>query len=159
VREGLRWSLNPADFEHAALFWMGTMDKWELYHLRRLVRPGSVVLDVGANFGYYSLSLAQGLQHQCQVHAFEPTPTTYERLRKHVELNRMSDVVHLHQVALSDVTGTANLIQRADNSGASRLGTDAAGISVQVTTLDEFCTQQNVSRVDLIKIDVEGYEA
>src|SRR4051812_30167953 len=111
-REGLRWSLNPADFEHAGLFWMGTLDKWDLYHLRRLVVPGMVFFDVGANFGYYSLSLAKALQNKCDVHAFEPTPTTYDRLRQHVEANGMSSVIHLHQMALSDVTGTANLIQR-----------------------------------------------
>jgi FkbM family methyltransferase len=159
VREGLRWSLNPSDFEHIPLFWLGTMDRWDLHHVRRLTTPGSVFFDVGANFGYYSLTLAKALQKRCQVHAFEPTPTTYERLRRHIERNGMSDVIHAHQLALSDVSGTATLIQRSDNSGASRLGDDADGISVSVDTLDSFCNRWGVDRIDVVKIDVEGYES
>src|SRR5262245_35809905 len=67
VRDGLRWSLNPADFEHKPLFWLGTMDRWDLVHLRRLAAPGSVFFDVGANFGYYGLMFAKTLENRCQV--------------------------------------------------------------------------------------------
>ncbi len=158
-REGLRWSLNPADFEHAGLFWAGAKDKWDLYHLRSILGPGSVFLDIGSNFGYYSLTLAAALNRQCKIHAFEPNPKTYSRLLRHIEWNGMRDVISAHQVALSDTEGAATLIERADNSGASRLGNDAAGVSVQMTTLDAFCRADAMERLDALKIDVEGYEA
>ena len=58
VRDGLRWSLNPADFGHNSLFWLGVKDPWDLHHLCRLVHPDDVILDVGANFGYYAVTLA-----------------------------------------------------------------------------------------------------
>ena len=159
VRNRLRWFLNPSDFEHAGLFWLGGKDKWDVYHLRRILAPGSVFFDIGANFGYYALTIATALDRQCQVHAFEPNPKTYSRLRQHIEWNDLNDVVHAHQLALSDREGTATLIERADNSGASRLGDDAPGLPVQVTTTDAFCRTHEVERVDALKIDVEGFEA
>src|SRR5271157_5173518 len=84
VRDGLRWLLNPSDFEHAGLFWLGSKDPWDLYHLRRLAGPGCVFFDIGANFGYYSLALAAALDRQCRVYAFEPNPKTYARLLRHI---------------------------------------------------------------------------
>jgi len=159
IREGLRFSLNPADFEHAGLFWLGSKDKWDLYHLGRILAPGSVFFDIGANFGYYALTIAAARNRQCRVHAFEPNPKTYSRLCRHIEWNGLKNVVQAHQLALSDREGTATLIERADNSGASRLGDDAPGFAVQVTTMDAFSSTHGVDRVDALKIDVEGLEA
>ena len=48
VRGRLKWLLNPADFVHTDVFWLGTKDVWDVYHLKRLFQPGSVFLDVGA---------------------------------------------------------------------------------------------------------------
>src|SRR6478609_9250232 len=64
VRDGLKWSLNPADFADEALFWLGTKDTRDVNHLKQMARPGDVILDVGANFGYYGLTLARTLQGQ-----------------------------------------------------------------------------------------------
>jgi FkbM family methyltransferase len=159
VRNGLRWLLNPSDFEHAGLFWLGSKDPWDLYHLRRLLGPGSVFFDVGANFGYYSVALANALDRRCQVHAFEPNPKTYDRLLRHIEWNGLKDVVLPVPFALSDRRGTATLIERSDNSGASRIGDDAAGITVELTRLDDYCAERGIDRLDALKIDVEGLEA
>src|SRR5436190_9413048 len=72
IRDGLKWSLNPADFADEALFWLGTKDTWDVNHLKRMTKPGDVILDVGANFGYYGLTLARTLQDRCLVHSLEP---------------------------------------------------------------------------------------
>jgi FkbM family methyltransferase len=157
-RAGLRWKLNPVDFEHENLFWLGGMDKWDIYHLKTQLQPGSVFFDVGTNFGYYSLNVVQALGSQCKVHAFEPNPRTRERLIWNIGANNMGDVISVHPEAVSDSAGTATLIERSDNSGAARLGTDSAGVTVDVTSLDLFCQEQSVDRIDVIKIDVEGYE-
>jgi FkbM family methyltransferase len=159
VRNHLRWLLNPSDFEHAGLFWMGTRDTWDVYHLRRLLGPGSVFFDIGANFGYYSVALATAMNRQCQVYAFEPNPKTYARLVRHIEWNGLEDQVLPVPLALSDRRGPATLIERSDNSGASRIGDDAPGIAVDVTTFDAFCVEKGVERLDAVKIDVEGLEA
>ena len=159
VRDRLRWLLNPSDFEHAGLFWLGSKDPWDLYHLRRLLGPGSVFFDIGANFGYYSMALATALERQCRIYAFEPNPKTHARLLRHIEWNGLNGIVLPFPLALSDREGTATLIERSDNSGASRIGDDAPGIAVELTRLDDFCADKGVERIDALKIDVEGLEA
>jgi hypothetical protein len=62
IRKGIQWTLNPRDFVHQSLFWLGEMDTWETYHLQALLSPGAVFYDVGSNFGYYSLYLAYRLE-------------------------------------------------------------------------------------------------
>src|SRR5262249_14747784 len=78
TRGGLHWRLNPSDFVQADLFWFGRKDYWETHHLRKLLHPGSVLFDVGANIGYYAITLAAALGNACRVYAFEPFPSTYE---------------------------------------------------------------------------------
>jgi hypothetical protein len=84
VRGGLRWSLNPSDFPHDGLFWLGSKDTWDLHHVQQYVAPGGVVLDVGANFGHYALSLATAMNRVGQIHALEPDPVNFERLCRHI---------------------------------------------------------------------------
>jgi FkbM family methyltransferase len=159
VREGLRWRLNPADFVHADVFWLGRKDFYDVYHLQRMLKPGHVFFDVGANFGYYSMVLASRLNKQCVIHAFEPNPPTLVRLRHHVSINGMQDVVHVHDIALSDQAGTAALATKEGNSGGTNVVvSDATSTQVQLTTLDTFCDAQGLARLDALKIDVEGFE-
>ncbi len=169
IRHGLKWRLNPADFEHETLFWTGLKDLPEIAELRRRIKPGAVFLDIGANFGYYSVRLAAALGGEIEVHAFEPHPDTFARLVGHVERNRLGGSVHPHELALSDVSGPARMAVRADNSGAAHLTAPHAepadakvaegGVAVQAMSLDEFARHRNWARLDCIKIDVEGLEA
>jgi FkbM family methyltransferase len=159
VREGLRWRLNPADFVHADVFWLGRKDYYDVYHLQRMLKPGDVCFDVGANFGYYSVALASRLNKKCVIHAFEPNPPTLARLRHHVAINGLDDVVHVHDIALSDQEGTAALATKAGNSGGTHIvASDATSILVRLSTLDAFCDEQRLTRLDAVKIDVEGFE-
>ena len=154
-RGGLTWSVDPTDYAHSQIFWHGMRDKWEIYHLRRLLRPGAVILDVGANVGYYSLVLAHFLQQDCTIYAFEPNPHTYECLTRNIALNGMGDVIHARHLGLSDCAGEAAFSEPVGNSGATTL---VEGHGVAVSTLDSFVRANGIARVDLIKIDVEGME-
>ena len=158
VRNGLKWVLNPSDFTQAEFFWTGSWEGWDTYHLRRMLAPGSTFFDVGANFGYYSITLAAALSPECHGHAFEPFPTTYRRLRRNIELNCLQDVVDAHHIALLDVKGTGYMKTTPGNSGAARVDNDRRGEAITTTTLDAFCEGQTVPRIDLVKLDVEGSE-
>ena len=155
TRQGLRWVLDPSDFPQENLFWLGESDRWELLHARRMVGPGSVIFDIGANFGYYALMLAAGLRQACEVHAFEPTEATFQRLSRHIALNEM-ECIHAHRLALSDAPGTASMHGREHNSGAAFL--ELGEGEVRVSTLDEFVAERGLRRLDFMKIDVEGFE-
>src|ERR1700751_5703925 len=88
-RQGLLWTLNPADFAQTHLYWTNEYEPWDLFHLSKWVHPGSVILDVGANFGYYSLKLASALMGEGRVFAFEPSSASFSRLEQNIRLNHL----------------------------------------------------------------------
>lgn len=157
-RGGLRWRLNPADFVHTSLFWLGTNDHWEIEEICRRLTPGCVILDVGANFGYYGLKIATHLRKQCQVHSFEPDPSNFARLEHHIKVNGMTGVVVPHHCGLADQIGFAHLKARHGNSGSANLDVSPDASGIPLTTVDDFVTGQQIERIDFIKIDVEGFE-
>ncbi len=157
TRAGCCWQLNPADYTQREFFWLGEKDSWDVFHLMRLVRPGAVILDIGANFGFYALTFARALARRTRIIAFEPFPSTFRRLSANIALNGLQDVIEAHPVALSDREGRARMWSRPDNSGASAV-LDEGTIEVPVTTLDGFTREAGLDRLDLIKIDVEGHE-
>jgi len=160
VRDGHRWVLNPSDYVESELFWLGARDAWDIFHLKRLLKPGFVIFDIGANFGHYSITLADALQRNCRVHAFEPFPQNLQRLCANIDLNGLDHVIQVHPIGLSDASGSGSMTVRPDNSGAATLAKTGSvdGVTVDLTTLDEFCTRRQIEKVDFIKIDVEGYE-
>lgn len=159
VRDGHRWLLNPSDYVQSEFFWLSSRDAWEIFHLKKLLKPGYVIFDVGANFGHYAITLADALQRDCKVYAFEPFPPNLERLRTNVRLNALENTIQVHAIGLADSVGSGHMTTRADNSGAATLAGGAnGGFRVELTTLDSFCAQHRIEKLDFIKIDIEGYE-
>jgi FkbM family methyltransferase len=157
-RGGLWWSLNPADHAHAGLFWMGAKYGWEMHHLRRQLLSGSVVLDIGANYGYCAITLAAALNKQCRVLAVEPDAENFARLQRHVQWNGLQDAIACYEVGFSDMPGKVVMEKPAGNSGHAHIISESANGNVTVTTLDAFCDAQGLERLDAILLDVEGYE-
>jgi FkbM family methyltransferase len=135
---------------------------------REAVRPGMTALDVGANVGGYALLLGQWVGAAGAVHAFEPAPTAYDGLARHVTLNELEGVVHPVRLAAGARSSMTPMFV-AESHGESRLapqsgsGQSSAGsrgpatIDVVVTTIDEYC-RQFALEPGFIKIDVEGAE-
>jgi FkbM family methyltransferase len=127
---------------------------------RSVVRPGMVALDVGANVGAYSLLLGQWVGPAGKVFAFEPAPTPFNGLVRHVRLNHLERIVHPVPSAVGVAQSTAPLVL-ASTAGESRLATSAEDqhgtIDVPVTSLDTFCMAEQIAP-DFIKVDVEGAE-
>ena len=135
----------------------GQFSAGELSLFLERIRPGSVVLDVGANIGAHTVPLAQHVGAAGQVIAFEPQRILHQMLCGNLALNGVPNVV-THAVALSDAPGTC-LIPLLDYGSAANFGglpMDLAteGETVTVATLDQF----HLPRVDFIKLDVEGFE-
>jgi len=126
-------------------------------HSLDLVRAGGVTLDVGANFGIWSLLAAK---RGALVHAFEPVPEMVEHLRGHARLNGAAVVINAF--ALGAERGSLPFFAvREGNSGASsfaRGSAPAEEIRVPVETLDDYVERQGIGRVDVLKADVEGAE-
>lgn len=119
--------------------------------LRRLLRPGWSVADVGANIGYYALLFAEAVGPAGRIACFEPEPDNLVELRRNVEDNRLPRT-DVFPVAVGASAGTVSL--RAGINGS--VTADGSGeIQVPLRSLDELLADR---RVDFIKIDVEGYE-
>ena len=130
------------------------------------ISPGMTILDVGANLGEMSLHLAALTGPAGVVHAFEPFPAAYERLIAHIRRNHLEGVIRAHTLALSNDPGNLSMstpAADADNQGiGSIVNHDAArlptNLTIQATTLDLFVREQAISRIDFIKLDIQGAE-
>jgi FkbM family methyltransferase len=120
-----------------------------------------VVLDIGANVGFFAVR--QALRHgkNLRLIAFEPDPETYGRLQANVGRIRRSveSDITCYNCALDTHTGQAKFLQ--DMSVESRILEDdstAPAITVQITTLDSIIEKEGIEKIDLLKLDVEGHE-
>jgi FkbM family methyltransferase len=128
----------------------------------RLLDNASIVFDVGANIGMYTLLAAARLQRRGEVYAFEPNPAVFNWLSHNVKLNKFEHV-HFVQLALCDADGERSFFlpkDRAWTNGSLIEGfTDQTQpFSVQAMRFDTYCSKTGIAKVDLIKIDVEGAE-
>lgn len=129
--------------------------------LKQTIKPGFVILDVGANIGVLTIFMARWSEPGGHVHAFEPHPTANEALIKHVCMNRLSSSVTVRASALSDIEGITAFYAAKGSHHSSlsdiNVGPDAEQIRVPVTTIDAYCRLLGI-KPSLIKIDVEGLE-
>lgn len=153
-----------------ALHW-GGLDAFEpatSRTLRYFFSRASVFVDVGANYGFYSM-LAALWNPDIRGVAFEPVPQIFVRLQDNIRLNHLQDRVVAHRLALSDTSGNARLfVPTSSSRDCESTATLAQGgwqqrqgvpaIDVLSTTFDEF-EREHPLKVDLVKIDVEDHEA
>jgi FkbM family methyltransferase len=127
--------------------------------LRSLVRPGDVVLDVGANVGFFTVELARWVGRMGHVHAFEPDPLSVALLRRRCRALPQVSVV---AAAIGAEDGTCVLHLSATNRADNRLHAPDAGggerVEVPLVTLDAYCAQAGIARLDVVKMDVQGSE-
>jgi FkbM family methyltransferase len=138
----------------------GGMTDNELSFIKNHPLGAGVVIDVGANLGYFSLLLANRNPNR-QIYAIEPGPSTFRSLQLNIDLNRASQVL-CFQNAIASHDGIVQFASRenaranASISGAILHENDT--VSVPCLTLDTFCEQNVIDEVSLLKVDVEGYE-
>ncbi len=132
----------------------------ELAYLEKVLSPGKVFIDVGANFGVYTLVASKLVGTSGRVIAFEPTAQSFAILRQNIALNHFANV-RAFQFALAQRRGKAWLYHGWDPVGNS-LGKDPLcgneGEEVQTEALDKLLEEKGIDRVHAIKIDVEGAE-
>jgi FkbM family methyltransferase len=135
------------------------LDRLERDTLARELAGGGVFFDIGTNAGVYTLSVAAACGPSVRIESFEPDPELCNRLRFNLALNRLSQV-RLNQLALGRTEGTGALVAGVGNKGENRVqsGATSSDTTVTITTLPSFLIRENISRIDALKIDVEGFE-
>ena len=143
----------------------GVFDPCVTETLHRLIDPGELVIDVGANVGYMTSLAASRAGAPGEVLAFEPHPRIFELLDENVARWRGRDgiaSVELHRLALSDRAGEGTLVagpafEAHMGMAALGRGDEADGIGVDLARLDDVLAGERP--IGLVKIDVEGHEA
>jgi len=162
-RFGVSLFLNKKDPVVSGALFFGVYENKEIQLIADVAKSGMKFLDVGANIGLYTTVVSKILGPSGTVYSFEPEPESYACLEKNVCLNGLNNV-YLHQCALSDHVGEEKLYASTNNGGDNRLynpGEDPDNfkcLDISVSTADIMLDVSRVSEVDLIKVDVQGYE-
>ncbi len=162
---GLRLWVGTRDDVGRRLYKYGTHEPHVLAWLERQPSPtsGALVIDAGANLGWYTLLLDRLGSGHLAVHAFEPDPDNRALLERNCALNTVQDVT-INALALSDRPGKASLNRYRDiNRGKHSLRPlegSRDSVSVETETLDRYLHQRGLEdqEIWLLKIDVEGVE-
>ena len=157
---GGRFYAKPIDFVENRLCFFGTWEPAITAQFQRLLKSGDIVLDVGANIGYYSVLASKLVGPEGKVIAFEPSPSIRQRLSANLELNAIENVSVVPYAAWYE-NGQAVLNLVDGNRGSSTLGqtsNSSQSESVELKRLDEMIPDHLVERIRLLKIDVEGAE-
>jgi FkbM family methyltransferase len=149
-------------------YYLGDFDTDAIRSALRLIQPDSTILDVGANIGFWSIPMARHVKGLGCLHAFEPVPANFRRLRENVTRNGLEDTARLHEIGLSDANRSLRISLREDFANGAETGNAAVVIdsldlqfdcvTVPANRLDDILDSFEISRVDFIKADIEGHE-
>jgi FkbM family methyltransferase len=165
-RDGVAWRLDLKEGIDFGMY-LGLYERSTTMAIRRWLRSGNVVLDVGANIGTHTLELARQVGSTGKVFAFEPTFFAYSKLLQNLALNpHLADIVRAEQLMLasSENTSTESLVYSSwplvgkDSVHSKHLGRLQTTEGARTTSLDTYLTRAGVLSVDFIKLDVDGHE-
>ncbi len=127
------------------------------------LRNGMVCVDIGSNIGYYALLESKIVGKNGKIFAIEPSPENFNYLNNNLKLQNFSNT-ETHQIAIGNQDGTAKLTV-GNKSNHSKVITEYQTIpngldviSVPIKKLDTFVQEQNISKIDFVRMDVEGFE-
>jgi FkbM family methyltransferase len=156
-RNGYRLRLYPTNLSHA--FFLGDRNfqrRADEAFIERIVKSGDFVVDIGANIGSFALQCAHRVGPMGRVIAVEAHPRIFRYLCGNIRLNRCGKVVKAFHCGMGDVAGEMRITDsRYDDTNHLTDGGD--GLAVPIRTLDDLLADQP-GTIDLLKIDVEGYE-
>ncbi len=157
IIEGHKMYLDSKDSLHLSL--NKEYEKAETEIFKKEIKEGNIVIDIGANIGYYTLLAAKIVGNKGKVFAFEPDPENFKILKKNIDANRYKNVV-LVQKVVSDKSKKLKLFLSEDNKAGHKIygdNTNKNFVIVNSVTINDFLKNQDVE-VDFIKMDIEGAE-
>ncbi|ELR99204.1 FkbM family methyltransferase [Gloeocapsa sp. PCC 73106] len=162
LASGLKFQVDLGDRLGADVYYGYYQEYFDAQLLLSLIHPGATVLDIGANFGYYALSAGTKVGKDGLVLAFEPNPEAYELLERNTQINQLESIVQCHQACLGATDGETDFYLTEESSFSGIGATGRAKIKQQVRIplhrLDSFLERLQIPTIDVMKIDVEGYE-
>ena len=150
-----------------ALYLYGERELQLKYILENEIIPGYRIIDLGANLGYYPLIEYKKLAGEGKIYAFEPSPKNYELLKRNIALNNADHLINVYPYAggeksgkekfyLSTHSNINTMIPTEYTTGKPSRGIGGNYIEVEVIELSSFINDNG--KIDLIRMDIEGYE-
>ncbi|WP_341906080.1 FkbM family methyltransferase [Fluviicola taffensis] len=160
TRKGISYQLDLSDYQEWLIYFYCKSDSSE--YVLDYLNKSEVIFDIGANVGQTALSMFKTQKKKAlnpSVYAFEPFPSTFQKLETNIRLNKQLEI-KAYNLGLSKEKGSLHMMKPTlGNSGGFRMTNDQKkGIPVSVISIDEFVFEKDISQVDFIKIDVEGFE-
>jgi FkbM family methyltransferase len=163
-------NVSPKDYATYGIYFFGTYDRSMTSVFSHLIKPGETVWDIGTERGWFTLHMARLVGEKGRVDSFEAFPPTFKKLNANVEINQMN-WVRTNCVGVSDKKSkmwfvppsnavTKNISFLNDCSGVGYLTNQYQEDAIEVNTisLDDYYASQNIKKLSLLKIDIEGAE-
>jgi FkbM family methyltransferase len=157
-RNGVTVKVYLKDYLGHCLYFQYKNPELESYKkLFSLIQPNSNCIDIGSNTGYVALVMAE-LAPQGRVIGFEPDATNYRRLQENLALNSFPHL-EVQNVGLGEMASEESMEVNVENRGRNKVALEYVNANkVKIVKLDDYLGGATVNTIDLIKIDVEGYE-
>lgn len=153
------------------LLFKGVREELQTEIWKKMIRPEMNILECGANLGYYALMEAAIVGNKGRVYAIEPIPENFRILKKNIKLNNYSNIIKAYNLAISDQEGNSKIaVTKNSNFATMLLEKDIMSkwmskklkqqtkkiIKIKTVRMDNFL--KNKRDIDLIRMDIEGYE-
>jgi FkbM family methyltransferase len=154
--DGITYDLDLTEYIDSSIYYRGCFEPETTALIARVVKPGMIALDIGANVGCHTFRLAQLVGASGRAVAFEPMQCAYTRLCRNAQLNSFGNLT-LERIALGNTNGMLQAGFRT--SWPLYLSSSVPETeSVPVMRLDDYMRRRGIDRIDFIKLDVDGYE-
>lgn len=153
--DGINYELDLSEMIDCAVY-IGSYENDVTSYLQSHCKRGQVVLDIGANMGAHSLNIAKYVGENGRVYAFEPTQYAFAKLKKNVSLNDFRNI-RIYRLALSSKNEKDCTISYRSSWKTDGSYMDSTCV-VDSWRLDDWAEKEEIARIDLIKLDVDGNE-
>lgn len=166
-RASFNWQLDLREVVDFMIYLSGGFEAYLSRFIRNNVKEGDVVMDIGANIGAHTLAMGKSVGKQGQVYAVEATEYAYSKLQTNIALNpAISDqieAIHCILAAKDDVEGNTEIHSSWPFESDAERHTSHQGVAKSVgnaqhISLDTLVTSHGITRLDFIKMDVDGHE-
>lgn len=155
---------NNKTFNLLTLMSTGDWEKNETHIVKKLIRKGDIVFDVGANFGWYTILFSDLVGRYGEVHSFEPFDENFLELKENIYLNNRKNTI-INNEALSNYTGESELYFPKGSGGMLAslnklpdITQEFIDYKCKTNTINNYMLRNNIEQIDFIKLDVEGAE-
>ena len=163
-------NVSPKDYATYGIYFFGSYDPSMTSVFTHIIKPGETVWDIGTERGWFTLLMASLVGENGRVDSFEAFPPTVEKLKANVALNNFK-WVHVNGIAVSEsnskmwfvppsneVTHNIRFLQDCNGVGYLSETNIPGAIEINTICLDDYYERQEITKVTLIKIDIEGAE-